>query len=130
MAWSDTSPRLLIAELTFPLERNVLEAHERKARKYEDLVLECEQASWTTHILAVEVGCRGFPTSSLGKFLRRLGMPGRRKSQLTDKVCDKAESASFWIWCKRSNHWNPGLLGPTRSGETSNRTWNLAHVSS
>ena len=111
--WSDSTRRLVVGELTVPLESNVLAAHERKSRKYEDLVLECERAGWRTHFFAVEVGCRGFPTSSLSKFLSSLGLAGRRKSQWVDKICDKAESASFWVWCKRAHPWDPGPLRPT-----------------
>ena len=101
--WSETARKVVVGELTVPLEANVLDAHERKGRKYENLLLECEQAGWSTHFFAIEAGCRGFPTGSLCKFLSCLGFAGRRKTKVTDLVCERAESASFWIWCKRSD---------------------------
>ena len=110
--WSDSDRRLVIGELTVPLEANVLEAHERKTKKYENLVLECEASGWRVHFFAIEVGCRGFPTPSLSRFLGCLGAAGKNRSRTVEKVCDRAESASFWIWCKRADVWDPSPLRP------------------
>ena len=76
--------------------------------------MECERVGWKVYFFAIEVGCRGFPTSSLSKFLSSLGIVGKRKSQSIDRICDRAEQASFWIWCKRAEAWDPGPLRLTR----------------
>ena len=35
-------------------------AHERKSRKYEELLLEAEQNGWRIELWPIEIGCRGF----------------------------------------------------------------------
>ena len=104
--WSNTKRVVIIAELTVPLESRIAEAHERKMRKYEDLAEQCREAGWKVELLAVEVGCRGFPTPSLQRFLTCIGLCGRARASVVDRVCEKAESASFWIWVKRDSPWD------------------------
>ena len=104
--WSSSSKVVIIAELTVPLESRIAEAHERKLRKYEDLAEECREKGWKVELLAVEVGCRGFPTPSLQRFLNCLGLDGRARTSVVDRVCEKAESASYWIWIKRDCAWD------------------------
>ena len=117
--WSDSIKRIIIAELTVPLERCVLDAHERKCKKYEHLVQECKESSWKVDFFAVEVGCRGFPTSLLSFFLGSIGLQGRSRSSAIDEICNRAESVSFWIWCKRGDvAWDPGHFRPQLAPST------------
>ena len=111
--WSNKLKHVILGELTVPLERCVLDAHERKCKKYEDLVLECETAGWKVDFYAIEVGCRGFPTSSLNRFVRCLGLSRKAGSDAVKLICNRAEAASFWIWCRRGDvTWDPGPFRP------------------
>ena len=57
--WSVNSKKV-IAELTTPFETNIDWAHQRKLEKYEDLREQCTKNDWSTDILPLEIGCRGF----------------------------------------------------------------------
>ena len=55
--------------LTVPLEASIFGAHERKAKMHENLELNCENADWQVNFCAIEVGHRGFVTSSVWRVL-------------------------------------------------------------
>jgi len=73
--WSLQLKSVLI-EFTVPLETNMDVAHDRKLRRYEDLVAQCRVRGWRCEIFAVEVGARGFVCGSALSLLRRVGFGG------------------------------------------------------
>ena len=58
--WSLPLKSVVLIDLTVPLETNMDVAHERKLRRYEDLVAQCRVRGWRCELFAVEVGARGF----------------------------------------------------------------------
>ena len=60
VVWSDTLKVLVLAELTVCLETNFVAASQRKKSKYQDLKETCTTSGYTTHLITLEVGGRGF----------------------------------------------------------------------
>ncbi|CAJ1057875.1 hypothetical protein ROHU_025510 [Xyrichtys novacula] len=73
MLWSAAAKSAMLIELTIPWEEGIHAAYERKAAKYSDLAAECKEAGWSTTIYPVEVGCRGFVSTSTTKLLCDVG---------------------------------------------------------
>ena len=93
---------VVILELTVPWESRIDEAHERKRLKYVDLQSQCNENGWKTTCFPIEVGCRGFVSTSLVSALGRLGMRGKDRKAVLRKVGEAAERASNWLWIKRN----------------------------
>ncbi|KAL0172855.1 hypothetical protein M9458_033166, partial [Cirrhinus mrigala] len=75
--WSRGTNQVVLIELTVPWEERLEEAHERKLKKYQSLILESQQNGWKAWNLPVEVGCRG----TLGL----LGIEGMARKRLVGK---------------------------------------------
>ena len=105
--WSTVTKEVHLVELTVPHEDNISEAHERKERRYDKLVEECEDAGWKTLQFSVEVGCRGFVAESTRRWLRVAGLGMKQQMRLIRQVQEEVEKASHWIWLKRDDStWN------------------------
>ena len=98
--WSSPLRTVILVELTVPWETNMEVAHERKLSRYDDLVAQCEQKGWRCELFAVEVGARGFVSSTMLSLLRRVGIRGRRCKKALLDLSAAAESGSAWIWGK------------------------------
>lgn len=104
VVWSQATRQVALIELTVPWEERIEEAHERKLGNYQSLT-ESQQRGWRTWNLPVEVGCRGFPGQSLWRALGMLGVRGATRKNLVNKIAEQAETASRWLWLKRSERW-------------------------
>ena len=105
--WSTVTKEVHLVELTVPHEDNISEAHERKERRYDKLVEECEDAGWKTLQFSVEVGCRGFVAESTRRWLKVAGLGMKQQARLIRQVQEQVEKASHWIWLKRDDStWN------------------------
>ena len=71
---------------------------EIKKAKYEAIAVEGRQNGWRARIWAVEVGCRGFPASSMTSFLKEIGYKGKGRKRVIDEIGQTAESATHSIW--------------------------------
>lgn len=103
--WSRGTKQVVLIELTVPWEDRMEEAHERKLKKYQGLILESQQKGWKAWNLPVEVGCRGFAGQSLWRALGVLGIEGMARKRLIGSVTEQAEAASNWIWIQREVRW-------------------------
>ncbi len=103
--WSQATMQVALIELTVPWEERIEEAHERKLGKYQSLISESQRRGWSAWNLPVEVGCRGFPGQSLWRALGMLGVRGATRKDLVNKISKQAETASRWLWLKRSERW-------------------------
>ncbi len=83
--WSDSSRAVYFIELTVPWEDATDEAYERKKLRYSDLKAEAEQRGWRASVRPVEVGCRGFITTSTLNLLKELGIHGQALRRMSDK---------------------------------------------
>ena len=84
-------------ELTCPAEENILQARERKTRKYKNLVnqIKEQRAGWKVIFRAVEMGTRGFVSFSMSRCLRELGMIHTR--QATQNMFEAVARCSYRI---------------------------------
>ena len=103
VVWSEEGKQLHIVELTVPHEDNIMDAHERKEARYEELILECEDAGWNVRYFPVEVCCRGYIAPSVSKWLCAAGLNLRKRNDVLKVLQQTAEKASHWIWLKRED---------------------------
>ena len=85
-------------ELTVPSEDRIEVSGEIKKAKYEAIAIDGRQKGWRVRIRAVEVGCRGFPASSMASFIKELGYRGKAGKKALEEIGRTAESASHSIW--------------------------------
>ena len=86
-----------------PHEDNISSAQERKENRYEALVGECEEAGWKAMHFPVKVGCRGYITTSITKWMRVAELCTKKRNILTKALHETVEKASHWIWVKRED---------------------------
>ena len=109
---SSTSKRMGVMELTVPSEDRVEVSNEMKRKKYATLQVEGKKRGWVVEVWAVEVGCRGFPAGSMSRFLKDLGITGRKKRGVLEKIAEAAERASRWLWrCSSKLEWGGKISG-------------------
>ena len=95
---SERAKRVGIVELTVPSEERVELSGELKKAKYEELKIEGERKGWRVRLWTVEVGCRGFPATSMANFLRDIGVGGGERSRSLKRIGEAAERCSKNIW--------------------------------
>ena len=93
--FSREAKQLGVIELTVPIEERVTVSNELKRSKYQCLK---ENTKWNVRIWAVEVGCRGFLSSSMSTLFKQLGIRGKDRQRGFKKVCSAAEEASSVLW--------------------------------
>ena len=120
---SRSTRRMAVIELTVPSEERIEVSSELKKMKYEGLKTEGKTKGWTVTVWAVEVGCRGFPASSLATLLKDIGIAGGERRRRLKRIGEAAERASksIWNWSKTKEwgqKWDPvaKAAGGARSG--------------
>ena len=104
--WCEMEKKVHLVELTVPHEDNISAANERKDKRYDALVSECEEAGWRATHFPVEIGCRGFVATSVRRWMRVAGIGVKKGKVMTKALQETAEKASHWIWLKRNdNSW-------------------------
>ncbi len=98
MLISKSSRSVGFIELTVPTEDRVEVSGELKKTRYQEIVKAATLNRWKVQLWAVEVGCRGFPAASVSSMLRDIGMSGRERKQLSEKLGKVAEVASNLLW--------------------------------
>ncbi|XP_019217589.1 uncharacterized protein LOC109203016 [Oreochromis niloticus] len=101
--WSNTQKLAYVIELTVPWEEAIEEAFECKKLRYANLAAEAEDRGWKIKVRPVEVGCRGFATSTTAKLLREIGIRGQAQRQAIRELVNTAERTSHWLWLKRAD---------------------------
>ena len=99
--------QMYIVELTVPTEERIEVSGELKRTKYEVIISEGRKNGWRVRCWAVEVGCRGFPAASMSTLLREIGLAGKERKKVMEKLGSLAEEASRTIW-RASHHKNWG----------------------
>ena len=74
---------------------------ELKRCKYAVLQVEGRRNELVVTVWAVEVGCRGFPASSMASLLRAIRIDGGERQRRFRRIGEVAEKASKPIW-----HWS------------------------
>ena len=105
---SRSTKTILVVELTVPWEDRLAISHQLKKAKYQDLIDEALLKGWYAALFSIEVGCRGFPATSVRYFLQKIGLEPRLLKKATAELATVAETTSRWIWLMRARSWNPG----------------------
>ena len=71
---------------------------ELKKSTYGPLQQQGEANGWNVQVWAIEVGCKGFPASSMSSFLKDLGFAGGERNRTLKKIGEVTENASRRIW--------------------------------
>ena len=75
-----------VMELTVPNEDRVEVADEIKRSKYAVLQVGGRKRGWAVQVLAVEVGCRGFPAGSVASLFKDIGLTvGKRMKAIRNR---------------------------------------------
>ena len=108
MLISRQSKQVGFIELTVPNEDRIEVSGELKKAKYEPIAIDGRQKGWKVRIWAVEVGCRGFPASSMASFMKDIGYRGKEGKRVLEGISQTAESAthSIWKWSQMKNWGN------------------------
>ena len=94
---------IVILELTIPWEDRMDEAYERKAAKYQDLVMASQDKGWKAWCFPIEIGCRGYLGRSASRALNTLGLEKREKATVLREAGEQAERSSNWLWLRRND---------------------------
>ena len=98
---------VIIVELTVCFEASYEAAHRRKVEKYIDLVDEARGNGYTTKLVTLEVGSRGFINTSSFDDIRRYLVASRQEwRSFLQEVSKLAITGSYRIWTSR-NHIPP-----------------------
>ena len=95
---SEMTKRIGLIELTVPSEERIEVSRELKRAKYAPLQEEGKANGWNVQVWAVEVGCTGFPATSMASFLKDIGIAGGERTRLLKKIGEEAENSSRMIW--------------------------------
>jgi hypothetical protein len=94
----------IIWELTAPMEENIEKRHKEKIDKYEKSIGHNLNKGWSLHIVAGEVGARGWVPPTFTKDLRRLfGFSKATRRKVADQCAEVARRCSFLIFQNRNN---------------------------
>ena len=104
---SEAIKQMYIIELTVPMEGRCEISTELKRTKYElNLAEAAKMKGWRTTIYTVEIGCRGFASSSIINLLKDMGFSGAQRRSIVKKLCNEAEESSMHIWkCSHFKNW-------------------------
>ena len=112
--WSPQSKKVILGELTCPVEENIKQAQKVKKSRYTPLCDSIHERNegWSVTLLTLEVGARGFVGTSLRSFLNRLGMSARKIRQVINDAANVASRCSYSIYLARET------LGGIRSSRS------------
>ena len=105
--WNDTENKVILAELTCPMEHNMEAAFIRKLLKYDSLKKELEHKGFDVSFFPFEVTARGICAVTVSEFLMNININyGRKKSaELKYRLSKMALSSSHTIFLKRNNRY-------------------------
>jgi len=102
-----TNRKVVIAELTVPMENRLEASNQLKTEKYSQMVGKLNSYGWKTHFFAFEVSSRGFISSSLSEFLQFVNIGKGAARSLKHAVSIEALECSRRIFNNRKNkHWS------------------------
>ena len=96
--WCEDRKVVQLVELTVPHEDNIDAAQGRKDERYEHLLEDCGDAGWSAVHVSVEVGCRGFISNRLRRWLLLMGLTHHQANTTMKEIQATVEKASHWIW--------------------------------
>ena len=111
--FSTTIKTVIILESTCLSQENMEKWHKKKLFKYDPLTTLIRYNGWSVYFFAVEVGVRGYCSTSLKSCLLRLEFPGKLLRLILKSLSLASLKASFQIWQARdSKEWIPITMSP------------------
>ena len=105
--FSNSLKQVILIELTSPCEENMNTWHINKLNKYNSLVKTIEMNKWHVNLFAIEVGARGYVSTSVSSCFKRLGLPKNESKNVINTLGRIAMECSFYIWlCRNTRVWN------------------------
>ena len=101
--FSKSTKRAILLELTCPCKENMESWHSQKLIKYTPLAKVIEDNGWAVDLFAIEVGARGYSSTSLSICFKRLGFNNKTVQKTTKSLSFISMKASFYIWLARSS---------------------------
>jgi hypothetical protein len=101
VAVHEDTKKVMIMELTVPMEHNIKSKHEYKTGKYEKLCQDLKEHGYDVAFNAVEIGCRGMVEGSACSFLRSLKIPKKKINELLLELSTTAMKCSWQIFNSR-----------------------------
>ena len=84
---SRSTKTIIVAKLTVPWI-----SHQLKKAKYQDLIDEALLKGWHATLFPIEVGCCGFPATSVRYFLQRVGLEPKHLKKATREITMAVET--------------------------------------
>ena len=111
--WSLSSKRVILIELTCPMEENIMDARTRKNARYggdsqnqESLIDQIKGNEWSPVLLTIEVGARGMVSRSVIRTMHKLGFARSNTKTIYKKLSRVVASCSFAIFrCQKVKEW-------------------------
>ena len=106
--YSMEKKRVVIIELTCCCEQNFSSWHAEKARKYSlELIPNMRENGWKVSLFPIEVGARGYCSTSVKSCLVALGFSNRKTKEALQRIGRVALETSFHIWlCRNTTEWS------------------------
>ena len=115
---------VLIIELTCPCDENMEEWHHVKFLIYEPLSNAIKSNGWKVHLFPIEVGARGYCSTSVKSCLQRLGFSNKQVRTTLKSLSFTSLKSSFNIWqARESKNWTK----PTVSNIETAKTTDITH---
>jgi hypothetical protein len=103
--WNDTDNKVILAELTCPMEHNMEAAFTRKLFKCNSLKNQLEQKRFDVSLFPFEVTARGICEVTVSKFLTDPDYGTEKSAAFKYRLSKTALSSSETIFLKRNNQW-------------------------
>ena len=117
--YSNTIKRIIILELTCPCEENMSKWHSEKFQKYLALIEQIKYGGWVVDFFAVEVGARGYCSTSLLTAVHKLGFSPKLQHSLIKESSKTSLTCSFCIWLTRDGvSWDADIISATKQSLT------------
>ena len=98
--------QITLVELSVCWDQDNAQARARKEIRYEQLIAELEERRWTTSLVTLEIGSRGFSSNSTASALKSLFPLKRIRATILTKMNQIAINCSHKLFQERSNqHW-------------------------
>ena len=94
---SKETDTIIIAELTVPWEDRMEQSNVLKEDRYSEPTMDLIDKGYRVHFFVIEVGARGLVDRSSYNFFREIGLPGRERNKVMERMSKAAKTASNWL---------------------------------
>ena len=120
LLYSSSTKTCIILELTCCCEENFEQWHEKKFFKYDPLSNLISSNGWKVYLFPIEIGARGYCSTSLKSCFHRLGFSGKFIRSMMKSLSITSMKSSFYIWQSRdSKSWSNPLPSTTNENNIS-----------